>query len=325
MKLRKSMCLLVLVGLVAMGLSIAPPALAKTRMMFATGPSTGGWYPTGARIAEVIMKGNPNLDVTVVEGGATGNLRDVNSNQAQIGYTFSSSFEQALRGMKPFRGKLTKVAGFLTLYKSHYQAFTKASSSIKSFAGLDGKSIAPGVRNWGGELLTRAVLAAYGLNYDKIKDDGGKVNFVGYSDMAMLMRDNHVAACMILSAAPSAMLMDLMATHEIRFLQIDKKHAEEIMAKNPGFTYDQIPANTYKQQDKPVDTLAVYTITMVNKDLPVETVYGMTKAVMENLDEVHKAHPVVRYLTKETALEGFDLKNVHPGVIKYFKEIGVIK
>ncbi len=54
-------------------------------------------------------------------------------------------------------------------------------------------------------------------------------------------------------------------------------------------------------------------------------VYGMTKAIMENLETLYQAHPVVRFLTKETALDGFGRENLHPGVIKYFKEIEVLK
>ena len=43
---------------------------------------------------------------------------------------------------------------------------------------------------------------------------------------------------------------------------------------------------------------------------------------MENLDEYHKVHPVAKNLTIDSALNPFpDMKMVHPGVVKYFKEI----
>ena len=324
--MKRNLWMLSIVFCFGLLLACGNPALAQTRLLFATGPSTGGWYPTGAAIGELIMKSNPDLNITVIEGGGVGNIRDVNSNRAHLGYTFSNVLAEALAGRKPFdKEKVNQVCGFLTLYISHYQAAVHADSSIKTYADLKDKRIAPGRRNWSGEILTERVLEAYGLSYDKIKDAGGKVNFIGYSDMTMLMRDKHLDACMGCTAAPSAFLMDLKTTHKIRFLSLDKAHADKITAKYPGYTYAEMPANTYKDQPNPVMTLAAHTITVVRKDLPVDTVYKMTKAVMEHLDKVYAAHPVIRYLNKKTALLGFKREAIHPGVIKYFKEIGEIK
>lgn len=314
------------IGILVFALLSASLATAKTRYLFATGPSTGGWYPTGAQIAEIIMKANPDLDLTVTEGSAASNIRDVNAGHAHIGYTFSSTLAQAHAKMKPFNKEtIDQVAGFLTFYKSLYQAFVHADSDIKTFADLKDKRIAPGRRNWGGEILTRGTLKEYGLTYDSIKKAGGKIDYVGFSDMTMLMRDRHIDSAMGISAAPSAFIMDLKATHKVRFLGIDDKHAKLIMANNPGFAYTELAPNTYKDQPEAVKTLSVHTITFIRKDMPVDTVYRMTKTVMENLEEVYKAHPVIKFLTKKTALEGFKPDEVHPGVVKYFKEIGEIK
>ncbi len=120
-------------------------ASASKKMMFVTGPSTGGWYPTGAAMGEIIMNGCPDLNITVTEGGGVGNVRDVNANRAQIGYTFSNVFAEALSKRKPFdKEDINQVAGFLTLYTSHLQAAVHADSDIQSYADLKGKRIAPG-------------------------------------------------------------------------------------------------------------------------------------------------------------------------------------
>ncbi len=149
-------------------------ASASKKMMFVTGPSTGGWYPTGAAMGEIIMNGCPDLNITVTEGGGVGNVRDVNANRAQIGYTFSNVFAEALSKRKPFdKEDINQVAGFLTLYTSHLQAAVHADSDIQSYADLKGKRIAPGRKNWSGEILMQRVLDAYGLSYDEVRKDGG--------------------------------------------------------------------------------------------------------------------------------------------------------
>jgi len=299
---------------------------AETRMLFVTGPATGGWYPTGAAIGEIIMDKNRDLKLTVIEGGGVGNIKDLNANKAQLGYTFSTVLAEAQKKKGPFeKDTITQVSCFLTLYVSYFQAAVHADSGIKTYADLANKRIAPGRKNWSGEILTQRILEAYGVSYDSIRNAGGKVSFVGYSEMVDLMRDRHIDCCMGCTAAPSSLFMDMKTTHKIRFLEVDKDHADKIAAKYPGLAYLEMPPNTYADQPHPVRTLADYTITLVRKDLPVDQVYRMTKAVMENLERLHQAHPVIKYLTKETALSAFKKEDVHPGVIKYFREVGVIK
>jgi TRAP transporter TAXI family solute receptor len=313
--------LLFLVTILAVGV-----CFAQTRIMFATGPATGGWYPTGAAIGDIIMNTCPDLNITVSEGGGVGNIRDVNANRAQLGYTFSNVFAEALGKRDPFQeDDINQVAGFLSLYVSHMQSAVLAKSDIKSYGDLAGKRIAPGRKNWSGEILMQRVLEAYGLSYDSIKSSGGGVSFVGFSDMTMLMRDNHIDLCTGVTAAPSSFLMDLQTTHDIRFIEIDKEHADKIIAKYPGYAYMEMPANIYKNQPNPVKTLAGYTIVVVRKDMDEDVVYRMAKGVMENLDTLYKSHPVISFLTKETALDGFKIEDAHPGVVKYFREIGALK
>ena len=292
------------------------------RIMFTTGPSAGGWYPTGAGMSEIIKNEIPGLNITVKEGGGVGNIREVSSNRAQLGYTFSNTFNDALNGKEPFKNKVENISGFLTLYFSYYQAIVHDNSNIESYHDLYDKDIAPGRRNWSGEILTRRILESYDLSYDKIKEEGGKISYIGFSDMTMQMRDKNIDAAMGCTAAPSSFIMDLMSTHDIRFLEVDKNNAEAIMNKYAGYDYKTMPANTYANQNEPVKTLGTYTIITIRKDLSEEFVYNMTKAVMENLDEYHKVHPVAKNLTIDSALNAFpDMKMVHPGVVKYFKEI----
>ena len=323
---RKTSIIILLIAISFILITNIAVVQAETKMLFVTGPATGGWYPTGAAIGEIIMDKNPDLKLTVIEGGGVGNIRDLNNNKAQIGYTFSTVLAEALGKKGPFEKEdISQVSGFLTLYVSYFQAAVHADSGIKTYADLANKRIAPGRKNWSGEILTQRILEAYGLSYDSIRNAGGKINFVGYSEMADLMRDRHIDCCMGCTAAPSSIFMDIKTTHKIRFLEVDKMHADKISAKFPGLAYLDMSANTYADQPQPVKTLADYTITLVRKDLPVDLVYRMTKTVMENLPRLYQAHPVIKYLTKETALNAFKKEEAHPGVIKYFKEVGAIK
>ncbi len=63
---------------------------------------------------------------------------------------------------------------------------------------------------------------------------------------------------------------------------------------------------------------------MTHKDVPVDTVYQMTKLVFESLPDLVAAHAAAKDIDIKKATTGMPLP-LHPGAEKYFKEKGIIK
>jgi len=61
---------------------------------------------------------------------------------------------------------------------------------------------------------------------------------------------------------------------------------------------------------------------VLSKDIPEDIVYNMTKAIFENLEGLTAVHPAFGRVTKESVLNGFGAP-LHPGALKYYREIGV--
>ena len=55
-----------------------------------------------------------------------------------------------------------------------------------------------------------------------------------------------------------------------------------------------------------------------------DIVYGMTKALWTNLDQLVAAHAAAKAISLKHALDGMPLP-LHPGAEKYYKEVGLIK
>ncbi len=55
-----------------------------------------------------------------------------------------------------------------------------------------------------------------------------------------------------------------------------------------------------------------------------DTVYGITKALWTNLDQLVAAHSAAKAIDLKHALDGMPVP-LHPGAEKYYKEVGVIK
>jgi TRAP-type uncharacterized transport system substrate-binding protein len=67
----------------------------------------------------------------------------------------------------------------------------------------------------------------------------------------------------------------------------------------------EIPANTYKGQEREVAVPAVMAILVARSALPEDLVYRFTKAVFDNLTQFHSAHAAARNLTPRPRSSGW--------------------
>lgn len=304
--------------------SASTPAKANpTKIILASGPIGGGWYSSAAAIADLLMKKIPGLNVTVTEGSGVTNIKDAEAGTAQLGYTFSDTFNDAINGKGDFNGTpMKKVAGVATLYQSLFQAFTlQDNNKFKSFADLkNGAYILPGMKTYSGQTFTKNLLQTYfNTTYEDIEKNGGKISYTGFSDMVELLKDGHADAAMAVTDAPSSFIMELNSTKKVRFLEVEPDVAQKIQASNPGYAAAQIPANTYDGQTQPVNTIGSYSVIFASTDLPDDFVKQIAQIIVENKAELAANQKSLNYISKETLKSGFQKVPFHPGAEAYLK------
>ena len=292
-------------------------------ILFASGPSGGGWYTVGAALGNILMQEIPGLTVTVVEGGGTSNVRDIQSGEAHISLTFTNAFMQGLLGQHPFTpGEIDEnVQGLATLWTSNYQGVVLKDSDIYTFEDLAGKRILPGEVGWSSEIMTALVLEQYGLSYE----DMGSVSYTGYSDVVQLMRDGHGDAGFCLMNYPVSWIMDLGTTHELRMITPSREVIDSIIDMNPGYGVGEIPAGAYDWLEETHETVVTYSMLILSNDIPEDMAYRIVEILMDekHRDTLYQAHPDMRGFD-EVIAEGLKALPIHPGVEKYYKEKGII-
>ncbi|HPU95941.1 MAG TPA: TAXI family TRAP transporter solute-binding subunit, partial [Bacillota bacterium] len=82
--------------------------------------------------------------------------------------------------------------------------------------------------------------------------------------------------------------------------------------------------NTYPGVDYVVTTFAQWTVLCCNADVPDEIVYRLVKVVMENNPALKAIHPNAADITLERSVDGAKIP-IHPGALKYYKEVGRVK
>jgi len=85
------------------------------------------------------------------------------------------------------------------------------------------------------------------------------------------------------------------------------------------------PKTFHPKQDVPWTLMVGSTLTWgADKAMPDDVVYEVTKILYENMPRFAEVHPAGRFLSKETiGLLGVTEDRVHPGALKFYKEVGV--
>lgn len=285
----------------------------------ATGNPAGRWYPFGAKLSELITQNVKGVNASVTAGGGVSNCKNVDKNEVQLGVTYGATSYNAYAGKPPFEGKLHNIRGLGIIEMSYYNAVVRKDSGITSFADLKDKKIAPGRPGFFSATTTENVLKAYGLSFDTIRNSGGTISNVSWSDAGEMMKDRNVDFIGVLTGIPHHTILSLTTATAIKLLTIDEKHQKIILQNEPGYLIKPIPANTYPGVNTDTVTLATDTQFICHKDLPNDLVYQITKLFYE---EVPKFKDAFKQFGEVNYKRGYaDLKlPIHPGAKRYFDE-----
>jgi TRAP transporter TAXI family solute receptor len=98
----------------------------------------------------------------------------------------------------------------------------------------------------------------------------------------------------------------------------------QLIADNPYYASAIIPGGMYRGSDKDTPTFGVKATLVSSTDVDEEVVYQLVKAVFDNFDAFRQLHPALGHLKKKDMLLG-NSAPLHPGAIKYYKEVGLMK
>ena len=312
--------LFMLVAAVMLTVSPAMAAEKKIPITIASASSGGAWYPLGGAIAEMFKQNIPNSITSVGPGGGISNIFSVSANKAQMGFGFPADIHNAIAGKDEFDGKpIANIRAVTALYPGILHIATRPDKGINSIEDLKGKTLCVQQRGNTAEKMARVVLMAYGMSYDDLR----KVNYVSFSEAADLIKDGHADALAYMSTFPYPAMQDLAESAGVKLLPIDDAHIATLLETSPGFNAYDIPAGAYKGMTEPVQAIEATTILFTNAEMPEEVVYQMTKTIYENREKLILVNKSMAAMTGETGhkVGGVEL---HPGAIRYFKEIGAL-
>ena len=292
---------------------------AKKDYILATGGTGGTYYPFGGAIANIWNTKIENMNVTAQATGASAeNLRLINKGEAEYAIVQNDVMDYAYNGTDLFAGeKLANIMTIGTLYPEVVQIAVSKDSGIKSIADFKGKRISVGDAGSGVEFNAKQIMEGYGLTFDDIKKSN-----LSFKESAEGIQNGTLDGCFVTAGVPNAALQELAFTAGLTLVPVDGEAAKKICEKYGYYTQTTIPGGTYKGTDDDTPALAIKATLAVSSKLDEQTVYEMTKALFENLNELATAHAKGKEVSAKAAVTGVSVP-FHPGAKKYFKEIGL--
>jgi TRAP transporter TAXI family solute receptor len=294
--------------------SVAAAPAAEIKLM--TGPQGGAWVPLGGQLKDLWEKAVANLSVQALPGAGIANVRGIEEGKTDVGFGNSISTVDAIKGAAPFNKPHANVCNIATLYPQYFQVVVRMDAGVNAIKDLKGKGIAAQPRGNTAEEITKQLLQVNGLTYNDVK-----MSFVSYTDAVTQVQDGHAVAFTAGTTIPSSAVMDLASARDVKLLDLaDQLNAMKKL--NPGYTLNTIPKGTYPKQDKDVKVIGYATHIVASCKLPVETVYGMTKAIATNTAILASIVKDIAALKPNGMAEDIGVP-FHAGAAKFYKEAGI--
>ena len=340
MKGIRNLALVALICVIALSAAYAqvgPASMKSGTYTWVAGGMGGGWYTVAGGFANLVNEKEPRITIKVIPGGGLTNPIMLSQGTADIGWGVAWLDKAAYSGDAPlFKQKYTginAIAGALSADRYHFLAakdqnvttFEEFAKKIKNGEKLKVAGPMTGTSEF---VLIGNVLAYYGASFDMIKKNGGSFTQAIYGDMTSLYKDRHVDYALTCVGLPAAIITEMSLGRPSILMSVSDECVDHF-AKTTGLvTRDSglavVPGGTYAGMSGNIQALAHATEILVSPKMPEDVVYVMTKILNENkafLVQMGASYQVFDPKTTAFAVQ----VPLHPGAVKYYKEVGVIK
>lgn len=334
-KNRKMM--LLLSAMMVLMLAVGGSVLAR-KMEFvaiATGGTGGVYYPLGGALAQIISNKVEGVSASAQSGNASvSNCNLLARGDVETAFVQNNVIDEAYNGRGPWENRpLKSLRVIASLYPETVHIVARKASQVKYLTDAKGKLVAVGDKGSGTEFDTRNILTYHKMSYDDITP-----LYVDYSVAAQRLMDDQGDVLFKTAGFPTSAIIELTMSKDCNFVSLKPEAIEALCKKYPFYVPMTIPANTYKDQTEPVQTIAMMALWATHEGVDNDLVYKMTKALWDktpllyrkNKDEesgaeiLAKVHSQGKSVTLDSALKGVTIP-LHDGAARYYKEIGLIK
>ena len=311
------------------------PLTEPVKLTFAAQEVGTAAYNYASAMQAVMIKGLPegsSINITTSSPGAVGAPIIVNGGKkADIIMSNSAparwSYETGILGKAPTKNIASLGGGFGHDFVNvmFTQKFVE-KTGIKTIEDLVAQKYPVKIvikKNGSlGELSAEKVFEALGVTFDDIEKWGGVVEKTGGDAIKSGLQDDIYDMTIDHIGAGQSNTTELCLTHDMYDVQLADSTLQKLV--DMGYDYVEVAPNTWKGQETAIKSVGSQQEVLVSTSMDESVAYALTKAIIENKDELSQAVSAMKYFDPQTAgtkaITGVDL---HPGAAAYYNEKGL--
>ncbi len=309
------------VTLLFLGSMIFSPVSASAEsstLVLGTATPGGGFTVYGEVLAETLRKTDPSLDIrTRQTAGSKENIPLLEEGQLDLGLVEGTAAYEALTGIGRTPAQLSVVAA---MYPSAGMFAVRADSPYQTIADLKGQRVIFGAAGSGFVVFARYVLDGLGLDLQK---DFDAVLLEKVKDAPPMVFNGESAALWGGGIGWPAFEAVARGPKGARFIGLESRDVSRIRAKHPFLKPMTVAAGTYPGMDRAVTTVGSWGLIVARRGLPDDLTYRFARAL-------HRAQPTLSQQLAQaqettpanTLAASPRAEFLHPGVVRYLRELG---
>jgi uncharacterized protein len=310
--MRNTIRCIALVGLA----TLATPALAQTTapVTLMTAGNGSAFLPYGQGIAAYLASKGLNIEVKK-SAGSNENLSAVDASATTIGTVFMGSAYDAVNGTGWAAGrKHENLRALFPMYETSFQVAALRRSMITSLAGLDGKKVGVGPAKGPAEVFFQAAAEIAHIKPVIVNGDPAA--------LVKLVIAGEIDAFGQGAVVPIPSLSEVADQADAVIFGLTDAEAAAMLLKFPQLSATAVPPGTYKGQTTEISSVSAWNFVVANKDLPIDTAYAITKAILSAADPKSEIYPTAAGTLTSNAVRNRILP-FHPGAMRFYAEAGL--
>ncbi len=301
---------------IAVAIVAGTSAWAETRITYKSAKTGSSYYQMGVQIAEAMKSGTAgDVSVTVEESqGSVQNVMEVRARGGDYVFTTPPALIGLAQGGKAmFEGKsdpsFDDIRALFPIPSLTMHFVMSEASGAKNFADLEGKTILLGSGSFGAREGEK-YLGLFGLE--------GKVTLADseLSNAVSALKNGQIDGFVTAGSYPAPNVIEAAASTGVNVLSLN---ADQIaQTKRTELT---IPAGTYAGQSEDITTTSLPVVAYTTTKMDDDTAYLLTKTYWETKEGM--AGDAAWWAGVSTDMLDNITTQIHPGAIRYYKEVGV--
>jgi len=295
--------------------------ISKPTISLGTATLGGGFPLYGDSFAQIMNEADPALViVTRNTKGSNENIPLLEKGELDIALVAGEPSYEAFMGIgRP----ATRLKILTAMYSSPGMFVVRADSPYRTIRDLVGQRIAFGARGSGLPILSRYMLDGLGLKQD---EDFQSVYLDRAGDGPLMVQDGRVAALWGAGIGWPGFAAVAGSPGGARFIAPDADEIARIRAKHNFLKPLLVPAGSYPGQDAPIPSVGSWSFILARASLPDDVAYRLART-LHGIEATfcRKLAQACETTAANTVAAAPNPDSIHPGVLKYFREIGLVK